>query len=312
MAPPTLVPISLALQDRDPAAFAAEMGRSFARHGFAVVTDPGLDLARIADALDAAKAFFALPDDVKRRYAIAGGLGQRGYTPFGVETAKGATASDLKEFWHVGRELPPGHRLKAFMPENIWPEAPADFRPAMLWLFEALDELGGRLLSAVALYLGVEQDAFASGVAEGNSVLRLLHYPPTCGGGPAIRAGAHEDINAITLLLGAEEAGLEILDRDGAWRAIDPPPGAVVVNIGDMLSRLTNDVLPSTTHRVINPAPERQGVARYSTPFFLHFRPDFIIETLSCCVSPERPNRYPRPVSADAFLRERLKEIKLA
>lgn len=311
MAPPTLVPISLALQDRDPAAFAAEMGRSFARHGFAVVTDPDLDLARIAGALDAAKAFFALPDEVKRRYAIAGGLGQRGYTPFGVETAKGATASDLKEFWHVGRELPPGHRLKAFMPENIWPEAPADFRPAMLWLFEALDELGGRLLSAVALYLGVEQDAFASAVAEGNSVLRLLHYPPTCGGGPAIRAGAHEDINAITLLLGAEEAGLEILDRDGAWRAIDPPPDAVVVNIGDMLSRLTNDVLPSTTHRVVNPAPERQGVARYSTPFFLHFRPDFIIETLSCCVSPERPNRYPQPITADDFLRQRLKEIKL-
>jgi len=311
MALPTLAPISLTLQDRDPAAFAAEMGQSFARHGFAVVTDPGLDGARIAEALGAAKAFFALPDQVKRRYAIPEGLGQRGYTPFGIETAKGASASDLKEFWHVGRELPPDHPLASFMPANVWPDAPADFRPAMLWLFNALDELGGRLLSAIALYLGLSPDAFSGAVAEGNSVLRLLHYPPTQGGGPAIRAGAHEDINAITLLLGAEEAGLEILDRDGAWRAIDPPAGAVVVNIGDMLSRLTNDVLPSTTHRVVNPAPDRQGVARYSTPFFLHFRPDFVIETLSGCVSPDRPNRYPRAITAHDFLRQRLKEIKL-
>jgi isopenicillin N synthase-like dioxygenase len=308
---PTLEPISLALQTRDPAAFAADMGHSFARHGFAVVTNPGLDDAKIAGAIRLAKAFFALPGDVKRLYAIAGGLGQRGYTPFGVETARRATASDLKEFWHVGRELPPGHPLSAFMPANVWPAAPAGFREAMLWLFDSLDQLGGRLLGAIALYMGLRPDAFEGAVADGNSVLRLLHYPPTQGGGPAIRAGAHEDINAITLLLGAEEAGLEILDRDGAWRAINPPPGAVVVNIGDMLSRLTNDVLPSTTHRVVNPAPYRQGVARYSTPFFLHFRPDFLIETLSCCVSPDRPNRYPKPITADDFLRQRLKEIKL-
>jgi isopenicillin N synthase-like dioxygenase len=311
MAPPTLVPISLALQDRDPIAFAAEMGRSFARHGFAVVADPGLDRGKIADALGAAKAFFALPDDAKRRYAVPGGLGQRGYTPFGVETAKGSAASDLKEFWHVGRDLPHGHPLEAFMPANIWPDAPARFRSDVTWLFEALDELGDRLLGAVALYLGLSQDAFRGAVADGNSVLRLLHYPPTRGGGPAIRAGAHADINAITLLLGAEEAGLEILDRDGTWRAVDPPAGAVVVNIGDMLSRLTNDFLPSTTHRVVNPAPDRQGVARYSMPFFLHFRPDFLIETLSSCVSPDRPNRYPHPITANEFLRQRLKEIKL-
>jgi isopenicillin N synthase-like dioxygenase len=311
MALPTLAPISLTLQERDPAAFAREMGSSFARHGFAVVMNAGLDDARIKAALDAAKAFFALPDDIKRRYAIPGGLGQRGYTPFGVETAKGAAASDLKEFWHVGRELPSGHPLNAAMPANIWPDAPADFRPATLWLFEALDRLGGRLLSAIALYLGLNPDAFAGATAEGNSILRLLHYPPTQGAGPSIRAGAHEDINAITLLLGAEEAGLEILGQDGAWREVNPPPGAVVVNIGDMLSRLTNDVLPSTTHRVVNPAPDRQGVARYSTPFFLHFRPDFLIETLTCCVSSDRPNRYPAPITAEAFLRQRLKEIKL-
>jgi isopenicillin N synthase-like dioxygenase len=143
-------------------------------------------------------------------------------------------------------------------------------------------------------------------------VLRLLRYPPLEGEVSAIRAGAHEDINAITLLLGAEEAGLEILDRQAIWRPVNPPPGALVVNIGDMLARLTNDVLPSTTHRVVNPQAERAGVARYSTPYFLHFRPDFLIRTLPSCVSPERPDRYPEPITADAFLRHRLEEIKLA
>jgi isopenicillin N synthase-like dioxygenase len=308
---PTLIPVALSLQDQDPRAFARALGESFERHGFAVVADPGLDPNGLARADAAAKAFFALPDALKQAYFDPRGMGQRGYTPFGLETAKGAETSDLKEFWHVGRDLPLGHPLSASMPPNVWPDEPADFREAMLWLFETLDRLGGRLLSAIALYLGLPADAFEGAVADGNSVLRLLHYPPMGAEGSAIRAGAHEDINAITLLLGAEEAGLEILDRDGAWRAIDPPEGAVVVNIGDMLSRLTNDVLPSTTHRVVNPAPERRGVARYSSPFFLHFRPDFEIRTLPTCVSAERPDRYPTPITADAFLRQRLKEIKL-
>ena len=154
-------------------------------------------------------------------------------------------------------------------------------------------------------------DFFAEPTTCGNSVLRLLHYPPTTGEGPRLRAGAHEDINAITLLLGAEEAGLEILDRDGTWLAVNPPPGALVVNIGDMLTRLTNDVLPSTTHRVVNPSAARQSVARYSMPFFLHFRSDFMIETLPQCVGPDRPNRYPQPITADAFLEQRLREIRL-
>jgi isopenicillin N synthase-like dioxygenase len=311
MAPPILEPVSLSLQDADPRAFAAALGTRFARHGFAVVADPGLDPERIAAAETAARAFFALPEATKRRWLQPGGQGQRGYTPFGIETAKGAATSDLKEFWHVGRELAAGHPLAPFMPANVWPDAPADFRPATLWLFETLDRLGARLMSAIALYLRLAPDAFDSAIAEGASVLRLLHYPPVAADGPAIRAGAHEDINAITLLLGAEEAGLEILDPDGAWRPIAPPPGAVVVNIGDMLARLTNDVLPSTTHRVVAPAPERRGVARYSTPFFLHFRPDFRIRTLPGCVTPERPDRYPRPITADAFLRRRLAEIKL-
>ena len=151
----------------------------------------------------------------------------------------------------------------------------------------------------------------------GNSILRLLHYPPIQQelgpqDGPHIRAAPHEDINVITLLLGAEEAGLEVLDRDGRWIAINPPPGALVCNIGDMLQRLTNHALPSTTHRVVNPAPERRGRARYSTPFFLHFNPDYLIRTLPGCVGEGRPDRHPRPITADDYLQERLREIKLA
>jgi isopenicillin N synthase-like dioxygenase len=311
MAADALDPITFSLWRDEPDAFVAALGASFERHGFAVIRDHGLDERRIAAALDAAKAFFDLPAPAKARYAIRGGAGQRGYTPFGVETAKGAATSDLKEFWHVGRELPAGHPLAGAMPANLWPEEVPAFYGAVLWLYEALDRLGGEILAAIALRLGLARDAFAAATADGNSVLRLLHYPPVQAEVSAIRAGAHEDINAITLLLGAEEAGLEILDRQTGWRPVNPPAGALVVNIGDMLARLTNDVLPSTTHRVVNPQAERAGVARYSTPFFLHFRPDFLIRTLPSCISRERPDRYPTPITADAFLRRRLEEIKL-
>ena len=291
--------ISCLDQGCDPAGFAARLGASFRRHGFAVLGDHGLDPARIEAAIAAAKAFFALPEAVKRRYLIAGGAGQRGYTPFAIETAKGERHADLKEFWHVGQE------------GNVWPVEIANFRDETLWLYRSLEALGIRVMRAIADDLGEPADVFEVAVTGGDSILRLLHYPPAAFDGPAIRAGAHEDIDAITLLLGAEEAGLELLDANGRWLAVNPPPGAVVVNIGDMLARLTNDALPSTTHRVVNPVPERRGVARYSTPFFLHFRPEFEIETLASCVSAERPNRYPEPITAAAFLTERLREIGL-
>ncbi len=311
MTTPAFEPVSLRLDETQPAAFAAGLGASFERHGFAVISDHGLDQARIDAVLADVKAFFALTEAEKRRYLIDGGKGQRGYTAFGVEVAKGATHSDLKEFWHVGRELPEDHPFRKDMPANIWPETPPGFREHALWLFDALETVGGRVLRAIARHLHLAEDYFVGPITNGNSVLRLLHYPPADFDGPHIRAGAHEDINAITLLLGAEEAGLEVRDRDEGWLAISPPPGALVINIGDMLARLTNDTLPSTTHRVVNPAPERRGAARYSTPFFLHFRPDFLIETLPGCVGPDRPNRYPEPITAHAFLQRRLAEIGL-
>jgi len=306
-----IAPVSYRLCADDFDAFAAALGSSFARYGFAVLSDHGLDQGRIDAALADAKGFFALPEPAKLDYKIPGVSGQRGYTPFGVETAKGAAHFDLKEFWHVGRELPPGHPYRARMPDNVWPEEVPGFKARELWLYDALEALGDQVLRAIAGYLGLDPGFFAPTTRLGNSVLRLLHYPPAPFDGLNVRAAAHEDINTITLLLGAEEAGLELLDRDGAWLPINPPPGSVVCNIGDMLQRLTNHVLPSTTHRVVNPAPERRGVARYSTPFFLHFAPDYLIETLPSCISPERPNRYPVPITANDYLEERLAEIKL-
>jgi isopenicillin N synthase-like dioxygenase len=306
-----IAPVSFRRHGEDFDGFARALGASFARYGFAVVSEHGLDQAKIERANADAKAFFALPEAVKRQYRIEKAAGQRGYTPFGVETAKGAEHFDLKEFWHVGRELPPGDPLRAFMPDNVWPAEIEGFRASETWLYDALEGLGRTMLRGIAHYLKLDDDYFESTVENGNSVLRLLHYPPSRFEGPNIRAGAHEDINTITLLLGAEEGGLEVLDRDGRWLPINPPAGSVVVNIGDMLQRLTNHVLPSTTHRVVNPAEARKGVARYSTPFFLHFRPDYLIRTLPSCITPQRPNRYPEPITADGFLVERLKEIKL-
>ncbi|MGE0742835.1 MAG: isopenicillin N synthase family dioxygenase [Hyphomonadaceae bacterium] len=304
---------ALSMRDRraDPAGFARAMGESYARYGFAIVADHGLDAAAIARATQATKDFFALPEAVKRRYHVKGGAGQRGYIPFGVEAAKGADKVDLKEFWHVGRELGENHRYRPFMPHNLWPEEIPEFRSDVYALYEALDTLGGELLQSIALFLNLPTDFFAGATREGNSVLRLLHYPPTPPKPEGVRAEAHEDINVITLLLGAEEAGLQLLTREGEWLNVNPPEGALVVNVGDMLQRLTNHVLPSTTHRVVNPTPERAHLPRYSIPFFLHFAPDYLIETLPSCVSADRPNRYP-PITAQDFLYERLREIRLA
>jgi len=306
-----IAPVSLRLYDQDLAHFSAAIGASFARYGFAVVADHDLTPDLVEGALARTKAFFALSDDTKRAYHQAGGGGARGYTPFGIETAKGADHFDLKEFWHMGRDLPAGHPYGAYMPPNVWPAEIDGFETYIGGLYRALDQLGLKILGAIALHLGLPLAFFDEKVALGNSVLRLLHYPPVSAEATGVRAGAHEDINVITLLLGAEEAGLEVLDRDGQWLPIQPPPGAVVCNIGDMLQRLTNHVLPSTTHRVVNPPPERRGHARYSTPFFLHFAPDYRIETLPSCASAENPARY-EPITAQAFLMQRLAEIKLA
>ena len=308
---PTVASVSLAEADRDPDRFAEELGRSFEEYGFAIIADHGISDALIHRAEEKAKAFFALPDEVKRKYHVAGGGGARGYTPFGIETAKGHQAHDLKEFWHVGRELAAGHPFRGHMPDNIWPEEIASFRDTFLELYDTFDRTGLKILRAIARYLGIGEDYFVDTVRDGNSVLRLLHYPPIEGEpGSHVRAGAHEDINTITLLLGAEEAGLELLTKDERWIPVSPKPGELVVNIGDMLQRLTNGRLPSTSHRVVNPPPERYGHSRYSMPFFLHFRSDFMIEALPGTVPAGEQPKWP-PITANDYLQERLREIKL-
>jgi len=286
-----------------PETLAEALGRSFAETGFAVVRDHGIDADMIAAADGAARSFFALPEEVKARYQVPGTGGARGFTPFGSEHAKDAAVSDLKEFWHVGRELPVGDALERFMPRNLWPEEVEDFRSASLALFSAFEEAGARLLEAIALALGLDRAFFAPTVERGNSVLRYLHYPPVgMAAEGAIRAAAHEDINAITLLLGADEAGLELLTRSGEWLPVANAPGSLVVNVGDMLQRLTGGRLRSTTHRVVNPVGDGARRSRYSMPFFLHFRPDYLIEPL---------DGGEPAITADDFLRQRLREIGL-
>src|ERR1044071_4344752 len=303
--------VSLTDFDRDPDAFAQKLGQSFEDYGFAIIADHGIPDDLINRAEEKSKAFFALPDEVKRKYLIEGGGGQRGYTAFGIETAKGASAFDLKEFWHVGRDLPAGHPFRDHMPDNVWPSEVQDFRNTFQELYATFERTGLKILRAIARYLKIDEDYFIDTVRDGNSVMRLLHYPPIQGEpGSNVRAGAHEDINTITLLLGAEEAGLELLTKDGRWIPVLPKPGELVVNIGDMLQRLTNGVLRSTTHRVVNPPAERRGMSRYSMPFSLPFRSDFLIEARPNTVPAGEQPKWP-PITADDYLQERLREIKL-
>ena len=281
----TLAAVSLTMADEDSDAFAERIGRSFADWGFAVVADHGIPAELIERAETMSRTFFALPEEVKRSYHIAGGGG--------------------------GRDLPAGHAFEPYMSPNIWPKELDGFRETYLEMFAAFDKAGARILEAIARFLGLAPDFFVDTVRDGNSVMRLIHYPPVPEDSPAVRAGAHEDINTITLLIGAEEAGLELLDKNGQWRPVTPKAGELAVNIGDMLQRLTNNRLPSTTHRVVNPAPERRGHSRYSMPFFLHFRPDYLIETLPSCVDDTHPDLYPEPITAHDYLMQRLREIGL-
>ena len=292
--------------------FVAELGNAYREWGFAGIRGHGIPQSLIDDAYQAFTAFFALPEDTKRKYHVAGGGGARGYTPFGVETAKGAQHYDLKEFWHIGREIPRDSRHADVMPPNLWPDEVPGFRDAGYGLYQALDQLGSTVLSALALHIGLPADWFADKTDSGNSILRPIHYPPiTTPDIPNVRAGAHEDINLITLLVGASAEGLEVLSRRGEWVPFTADADTIVVNIGDMLQRLTNHVYPSTTHRVVNPPGGKARQPRYSTPYFLHPNPDFLIDVLPSCVTADNPSRYPEPITAQGYLEERLREIKL-
>ncbi|CCF67791.1 isopenicillin N synthase family dioxygenase [Xanthomonas citri] len=298
--------------DTDREAFVAELGAAYRQWGFAGIRNHGIAQTDIDAAYEVFKAFFALPEATKRRYHVEGSGGARGYTAFGVETAKDSKHFDLKEFWHIGREIPDDSPYRAVMPPNLWPSEVAGFRERGYQLYQQLDQLGSRVLSALALHIGLPQDYFVDKTNNGNSILRSIHYPPiTSDDIPNVRAGAHGDINFITLLVGASAAGLEVRSHEGEWVPFTADADTIVVNIGDMLQRLTNHVYPSTIHRVVNPPGEQARQPRYSVPFFLHPNPDFFIDVLPSCISADNPSRYPEPITAHGFLEERLREIKL-
>ncbi len=298
--------------DSDREAFVADLGAAYREWGFCGIRGHGVTDELIQGAYQAAQEFFALPEAVKRQYHQPGTGGARGYTPFGIETAKDSKYPDLKEFWHVGREIDRDSHYAEFMPPNIWPAEVPAFRQAMYGLYSALDTLGSKVLSALALHIGLQETYFADKTNFGNSILRPIHYPEITNPQiPNVRAGAHEDINFITLLVGASAAGLEVLSRHDQWVPFTSDADTIVVNIGDMLQRLSNHVYPSTTHRVVNPMGPDARKPRYSIPFFLHPNPDFLIETLPQCISADNPNLYPEPITGHDYLMERLREIKL-
>ena len=304
-------PISYALWSTDKAAFAKALGDSFVETGFAVISGHRIQASVIEAAAVQTKAFFALPRAVKAAYSDPENGFQRGYSPIGSENAKGRSVSDFKGFWHTGRALPEGSSHRATMKDTPQVRELPQFNAATRALYEALDGFGIELLNAIALSLGLEENYFDRAVDHGNSILRLLHYPPQATPPPegSVRAAAHEDINLITLLLGAEEAGLQAKHRNGTWIDINAPDGALVVNAGDMLQRLTAGYIPSTTHRVLNPSPERARFPRYSAPFFLHPNQDFLIDPLPHYAA--KTGQAEAPITAGDYLTERLREIGL-
>jgi isopenicillin N synthase-like dioxygenase len=290
--------------------FVKVWGDALIKFGFVTVEGHPVDQALIRRVYDMYKELFKLPEDVKQQYAKVAG-GARGYTPFGKEHAKDSKVADLKEFWHVGQELPAGHPYRAEYPDNIWPTEVEGFKEANVELFGQLQSLATTMMEALGAYFGEQyKQPFAESIKDGNHVLRTLHYPPLQPHHDprAVRAAAHEDINMITILCEATSSGLELLTNEGEWLAIDALEGQMVVDAGDMLSRWTNGVIPSTTHRVVN--PEGHNAERYSMPFFVHPYSAFNIECLPCCTDEANPPKFPA-ITAGEFLTQRLIEIGL-
>lgn len=294
-------------------AFIQAFGAALEDYGFVSVGGHGIAKAEIDQAYEVVKRFFAASDDEKRQYEFAHAKGQRGFTSFGKEHAKGETAPDLKEFFQIARpDVPKGHAIHSIYGDNIWPDALVpDFGATMTRLFLALDALGQELLGACADYLEDDTDWYQDAVHEGDTILRVIHYPPLAEGADpsSIRAGAHEDINFITLLVGATEPGLELLQRDGSWLPIQAAHDEIIVDGGDMLQNVTNGRMKSTTHRVVRPATERRDQARFSMPCFIHPRGEVDLTPRKACV--DRSGGIPRypSIKAGAYLAQRLKEI---
>ena len=274
----------------DHGSFSTALMQGLQRFGFVVLRDHPVPHALLDRAYDLSARFFAQDEQVKRRHAF----GPRGYTPFRTEHARNRTEPDLKEFWQA--------------PADVWPEFPPGFKDTVLALFDALQETGRIVLEALEHPLRCPGGFFESRMRERNSVLRLLHYPPVAAdaGAGSTRAAAHEDINLITLLPAPSESGLELLDRDGRWIAVNTARHNLIVDSGDMMARLTNDVIPATTHRVVNPSS--RNLSRYSLPFFMHPDADVVLSCLPSCIGSGA--KYP-DIRAGSFLEQRLRDIGL-
>lgn len=291
--------------------FVQELGKAFHEVGFVAVEGHGIPKSLIEGFFNASKSFFSLPVEIKKKYEIPAMAGQRGYTSFGKEHAKQSNVADLKEFYQIGQELSDNHPLKYECPDNIDVAEEPGFVDSGRQLYREFEKAGGYLLRAIALHLNLPENYFDEYINGGNSILRSIHYPPiTSEPASAIRAEQHEDINLITLLVGASAGGLQLLTSEDEWVAVMPEADEIVINVGDMLQRLTNNYLKSTTHRVVNPPREEWHLPRLSIPFFLHPVSSMSLECLKQCVTSDNPLHF-EPITAGEYLDERLREIGL-
>lgn len=294
--------------------FVAGLGEAYNNIGFVAIRNHYLTDELSNKLYAVVKKFFAQPDELKQKYEIPGLAGQRGYIGKGKEHAKGRNTGDLKEFYHVGQTVPENDPLKNEYPDNVWPAELPEFREIALEVYKRLEDTGVHMLRAIALYLNLPENYFDDKVKYGNSILRAIHYypieDPDSVPADAVRAAEHGDINLITLLMGASADGLQVLRRDGKWIPITALPDQLVVNVGDMLERLTNKKLKSTIHRVVNPPREKMNTPRYSIPFFMHPRSDMDLTALPSCVDAAHPKLF-EDITAGAFLDQRLAEIGL-
>ena len=294
--------------------FSNEIGKAFNDTGFITVSNHGLSKEQIEKLYEQVKALFSLPDEVKFSYEKPELAGQRGYTSKGREKAKDSKTPDLKEFWQIGQTVTDNDPVKGLYPENLTVKELPGFNPITREVYQKLEQAGGHLLRAIAVYLNLPENYFDDKVHNGNSILRGIHYfpieNPELVADDAVRAGAHEDINLITLLIGASADGLEVLTREGEWFPVKAHGDDIVVNVGDMLQRLTNNKLRSTTHRVVNPPREMMKTSRYSVPFFLHPKSTVSLACLDTCIDAQHPKAYP-DATAGEYLDERLREIGL-
>lgn len=295
--------------ENEKAEFVKELGAAYTDIGFITIRNHGFGEEVQNELYHKASEFFGLEKSIKAAYEIDGLAGQRGYTSFGKEHAKGNEAADLKEFWQVGQPSPAYEGPEYH--NNVSVAELPEFAPSFKLAYQQLEGIGRELLKAIAVYLELDINYFESWVQGGNSILRAIHYPPiTIDPGNSVRAGQHEDINLITLLMGASAEGLQVLNKNNEWIGITAIPGSLVVNVGDMLQRLTNGVMKSTTHRVVNPPREKWGTSRYSIPFFLHPVGKMPLNALSNCISDERPKAF-EDITAGNYLEQRLIEIGL-